>query len=332
VVQEYLNDADWRRKVSVDYRKQITNMFSEESGAGYICMKRYLGQDVAKLTRAAVLTLRDELIKECAKRKGTDGRAQAHKVLRALERVLDRAFALMGDAKHRPDNPVRVLTDMDKWSVKAGPGIAPPLEDDELQRVIAVLNNWQRKDGQGPIQRKINLIQLLTGFRFERAQSLRRDMVRKVKEKVGSKMVERAYLYFQPEQGKHRSREFFFPITPELKRVLDSCRYEIEGAYFTPDASWLKPTNSADWWEHLFEDAGLERERGGSHRIRSTVGTHLAALNEGNPFASSYLLDHSPKGVATVTADSYLDMRRWSHGWLQKWHTHLVKELKLSLP
>lgn len=330
VVQEYLNDPDWRRKVSEDYRKQIANMFSEEPGAGYTCMKRWLGQDVNKLTRAAVLTLREDLIKECSKRKDTDGRAQAHKVLRALERVLDRAFALV--AGTRPDNPIRVLTDMDKWSRKAGPGIAPPLEDDELARVIKVLNKWTRKDGQGPIQRRINLIQLLTGFRFERAQSLRRDMVRKVKEKVGGKMVERSYLYFKPEQGKHKSREFFFPITPELKRVLDACKYEIAGDYFTPDSSWLKPTNSPDWWEHLFEDAELDREQGGSHRIRATVSTHVAALNEGNPFASSYLLDHSPKGVANVTAESYLDMRRWSHGWLQRWHTHLIKDLKLRLP
>jgi hypothetical protein len=307
---QYALDDRKRRARRADGMRRLERIFLDEHLV-YPSLGKYLKRNLWKLTPDDVLDVQQGVKADAA----GDGSRVASEVLRIMRAIINIQRLRIADPSKRPYNVVNIVTERHLWH-RSARFVTKPFSPRELNAYIRVLNEWPLE--QNPVHRYVSLIQLLTGFRRERAMTLRWCMERELEDEL-------SYLHFKTSQSKS-DREFDFPITPELRAVLDACKEFGSDEWVTPGVKFKQgeyegPVNSDDWWETAFELAGIS---GSSKRVRQTVSTHLAILAGGQ--ASSWLLDHSVAGASDVTALHYVEFTRQSHAWLRKWHKFLIKK------
>ena len=125
----------------------------------------------------------------------------------------------IADPSKRPYNVVNIVTERHLWH-RSARFVTKPFSPRELNASIHVLNEWPRE--RNPIHRYVSLIQLLAGFRRERAMMVRWCMERELEDEL-------SHLHFKTSQSKS-DREFDFPHGHHVHGPISAAIERLDGA------------------------------------------------------------------------------------------------------
>jgi integrase len=266
-----------------------------------------------QLPRSTPIVTPETLPIECG------GRVSDHAV-QMLREIINAQRLRIDSEDRRPPNVTRVMSEgKGLWnSQKLGVNEDEPrpLTERELVRLVQRLNAWTGN----PVHRAAVLLALAGGFRRERAATIEWAWVR-----LDS-------IAFPRHTSKGRKKLFKFPITVQMRELLDFCRTFSGIQFVTPQRlrrgdTIEKPLNNFDWSEDALR--GIE-DRGArpitAHNLRDTVSTRLMELTNGNLLASLCVLDQQSRLKQLLAVGvRYTDMEAQMRGWVSLWHDFLAK-------